>query len=162
MIEEDQYDRRGSMMPTPNTNATMSGTARPVGKDVLIPKVDKSELFAECGLPPNLHGKSERFNESMAIANAKPMLTLIPTTAIRQEARAMEDGYRKYGRETWRMANVVSSLSLMDKALRHIYHWIEGEETAKDSGVHHLAHARAILGIALDSLERGSINDDRS
>ena len=150
------------MTKTPNTNVTMSGTARPVGKDVLIPKVDKSELFAECGLPPNLHGKSERFNESMAIANAKPMLTLIPTTAIRQEARAMEDGYKKYGRATWRTPNVVSSHSLMDKAMRHIMDWLDGEDTAADSGVHHLAHARAILGIAIDAQERKSLNDDRS
>ena len=43
----------------------------------------------------------------------------------------------------------------------HLNAWAEGEEAAPDSGVHHLGHARACLGILLDAQETGNLIDDR-
>jgi len=102
-------------------------------------------------------------NRELALAYkaAKPQIGLIPPTAIRQEARAMEDGKKKYGVASWREQDVVAALQLTNACRRHILDWLEGEECAPDTGVHHLAHARADLGILLDAQEAGTLDDDR-
>lgn len=90
----------------------------------------------------------------------KVNLFLVPPVAIAHEARAMEDGARKYGPYNWRGNSVAASVYLA-AAKRHIDSWLDGEENAADSGVHHLGHARACLGILLDALETGNLIDDR-
>ena len=97
---------------------------------------------------------------ALAVKAEKVQLTLIPPTALRQEARAMEDGL-KYGRCSYREPGIITANGMIDAVLRHIMDWMEGEENAPDSGVHHLAHARAGLGIILDTQERGVLTDDR-
>ena len=97
---------------------------------------------------------------ALAVKADKVQLTLIPPTALRQEARAMENGL-KYGRCSYREPGVITANGMIDAVLRHIMDWMEGEENAPDSGVHHLAHARAGLGIILDTQERGVLTDDR-
>lgn len=81
--------------------------------------------------------------------------------AMAHESCAMLDGDLKYGFRNWREKNVVARIYI-DAALRHINSWAEGEETADDSGVHHLGHARACLGILLDAQETGNLIDDRA
>ena len=98
---------------------------------------------------------------ALAVKADKVQLTLIPPTALRQEARAMENGL-KYGRWSFREPGIITANGMIDAVLRHIMDWMEGEENAPDSGVHHLAHARAGLGIILDTQERGLLTDDRS
>lgn len=90
----------------------------------------------------------------------KPQLSLIPPTALRQEARAMENGL-KYGRCSYRKPGVVTANGLADAMMRHIQDWLEGEDNAPDSGVHHLAHVRAGAGILLDLINRDILTDDR-
>lgn len=97
---------------------------------------------------------------ALATKAAKVQLSLIPPTALRQEARAMEDGL-KYGRCSYREPGMITANGMIDAIRRHILDWMEGEENAPDTGVHHLAHARAGLGILLDTLERGVLTDDR-
>lgn len=77
------------------------------------------------------------------------------------EACAMLDGDIKYGFRNWREKNVVARIYI-DAALRHLNSWAEGEEYAEDSGVHHLGHARACLGILLDAQETGNLIDNRA
>lgn len=91
---------------------------------------------------------------------AKPPLHLIPATALAHEACAFRDGANKYGPYNWREA-AVSSSTYVGAALRHINAWFNGETVAQDSGVHHLAHARACLAILIDAAECGKLNDDR-
>ena len=98
--------------------------------------------------------------EAQAVKTAKPQITLIPPTAILQEARAMENGL-KYGRNSWHEKDRVGAYEMADAMMRHILDWLNGEENAPDSGVHHLAHVRAGAGILLDALEKGVLNDDR-
>jgi hypothetical protein len=90
----------------------------------------------------------------------KPPLHLIPGTALAHEACAFRDGAAKYGPYNWREKNV-SSTVYVSAAMRHLEAWLNGETAAQDSGVHHLAHARACLAILLDAEAHGSLNDDR-
>lgn len=72
----------------------------------------------------------------------------------------MADGARKYGPYNWR-GNAVVARIYIDAAMRHLLAWLEGEETAEDSGVHHLGHAMACCAILLDAQETGNLIDDR-
>lgn len=78
----------------------------------------------------------------------KPPIGLIPGPAIIAEARAFGFGRGLYGQ--WNYKNGMEWTRLIDAALRHIIAFKEGEEAASDSGVHHLGHARACLGMLLD------------
>lgn len=88
----------------------------------------------------------------------KAPLHLVPPAGIIHEAMAMADGAEKYGPYNWREKNISSSIYYA-ACLRHLMAWWDGEECAEDSGVHHLGHARACLGILLDGVE--TLNDDR-
>jgi hypothetical protein len=89
-----------------------------------------------------------------------PTLSLIPSTVLVQIGRAMENGGQKYGPFNWREHPVKSSV-YVDAAMRHLMAWQDGEENAADSGVHHLGHAAACLGILLDAQEAGNLIDER-
>ncbi len=103
---------------------------------------------------------SEGTNPKDLLGVKKVSLSKIPVAGLIHEAMAMKDGAAKYGPHNWREKKVIGSI-YMDAALRHIYSWFDGEECAKDSGVHHLGHAKACLGILLDALETGNLDDDR-
>lgn len=91
---------------------------------------------------------------------AKPPLHLIPSTALAHESCAFRDGAAKYGPYNWRIDRVSAS-TYVAAAKRHIESWFNREEQAQDSGVHHLAHARACLAILIDAQECRMLNDDR-
>ena len=87
--------------------------------------------------------------------------SLVPSIAVMHEACAFMDGARKYGPFNWR-DNAVQARIYIAAALRHIDYWAAGEETAKDSGYHHLGHARACLAILLDAQATGNLIDNRA
>lgn len=106
-------------------------------------------------------------NEPVASTNPKDLLGikkphtfLVPPALSVHVARAMEDGARKYGPYNWRQNKVLASIYL-SAAERHIKAWQDGENNAKDSGVHHLGHAAACLAILLDAEATGNLIDDR-
>jgi hypothetical protein len=74
--------------------------------------------------------------------------------------RAMADGRRKYGHMNWREKNVSSTI-YYDAAMRHLMAWLDGQNTAEDSGVHHLGHVMACCAIILDAEAHRNLNDDR-
>jgi hypothetical protein len=90
----------------------------------------------------------------------KPQLHLVPRSLIIRVAQAMADGARKYGPFNWRTKGVRASI-YVDAAERHLGQWFDGEECAKDSGVPHLAHAAACIGILIDAEATGNLVDDR-
>lgn len=90
----------------------------------------------------------------------KVPLHLVPPVAIAFEAMALKDGANKYGPYNWR-TNRISVSTYIAAAKRHIDAYWDGEDVADDSKVHHLAHARACLGLILDALMIGKLNDDR-
>lgn len=91
---------------------------------------------------------------------AKPPIALIPGPALIQTAEAMRDGARKYGPANWREKPVTTS-TYTSAAMRHLLAWIDGEENAPDSGVHHLGHVMGCIAILIDAQAQGTLNDDR-
>lgn len=89
-----------------------------------------------------------------------PLLSCVPPASLIYEALGMADGARKYGPYNWRKTKVILSIYI-DACLRHLLAFYDGEEVAPDSGVPHLAHAKANLGIIIDALQQGGAIDDR-
>lgn len=99
-------------------------------------------------------------NPKDIIGSKKVSLFLIPAASKIYQAVAMEDGAKKYGPYNWRDKQV--QLSVYLSALeRHMEAFKDGEEVASDSGLPHLAHAIANIGIIIDALESGCLIDDR-
>lgn len=94
------------------------------------------------------------------IGETKPPLHLIPPAAEVLEAVVMGLGARKYGPFNWRSAQVRATVYIA-AAKRHLAQWLDGESLDTESGVSHLAHARACLGILLDAQATGNMVDDR-
>ncbi len=137
-------------------------------------------LCGHCGWPPNRHdhidttelsakemdadgvvvGEAATINPKDALGAAKVPLSSVPASAIIHCAEAFRIGAEKYGPFNWREKNVRASI-YVDAAMRHILSWFDGEDHARDSGVHHLGHAMACLAILLDAYECGSLADDR-
>jgi hypothetical protein len=110
--------------------------------------------------PSGANSKADTTNPKDLLGVKKVSLTSVPPIAIAWEGIAMMDGARKYGPYNWRDKKVQARIYI-DAALRHITSWFEGEEYAMDSGVHHLGHARACLGILIDAITTGNLIDDR-
>lgn len=90
----------------------------------------------------------------------KPPLNLVPETANIFEAEVMALGAKKYGPYNWRTKKVKASIYVA-AARRHLAAYYDGESDDPESGMPHLAHARACLGILLDAFATGNLVDDR-
>lgn len=90
----------------------------------------------------------------------KVSTAVFPAVALLHGSHAMMNGAEKYGPYNWREKQVRASIYL-DACERHLLAWREREETAEDSGVHHLGHAMACLAILLDAQATGNLADDR-
>jgi hypothetical protein len=91
----------------------------------------------------------------------KVSITKLPAAGIIHGAHAMMNGAAKYGPYNWRGNPVIASI-YVDAVMRHVLAWFdEREETAEDSGCHHLGHAIASLAIILDAAATGNLVDDR-
>jgi hypothetical protein len=99
-------------------------------------------------------------NPKDIIGSDKLPLHLVPFSAIAYECLAYLEGALKYGRANWRAAGVRFSI-YYDACLRHLSKCMEGEWIDSESGIPHLAHARACLGILIDAYEAGKLKDDR-
>ena len=109
---------------------------------------------------PRLFGGSEPENPKDRIGDTKPPLHLIPPSAEILEAVVMGLGARKYGPYNWRTARIRATVYIA-AAKRHLAQWLDGQDDDSESGVSHLAHARACLGILLDAQSLHCLNDDR-
>lgn len=99
-------------------------------------------------------------NPKTAIGVTKVPLHLVPPSAKHYLALALADGAMKYGPYNWRDAAI--SVSVYKSALeRHVDAFWDGEDLAKDSGIHHIAHAMACCALILDAMTVGRLNDDR-
>lgn len=99
-------------------------------------------------------------NPKDLIGVKKPRLSYIPPSALVHLSKAMENGAKKYKAYNWR-SNEVQTMIYIDAALRHLLSFLDGEDFASDSGVHHLAHMMACGAIILDAIENKKIIDDR-
>jgi hypothetical protein len=90
----------------------------------------------------------------------KPSMSNVPPVALLALMAAMKDGRGKYGQMNWR-DDKVSSEIYYDAAMRHLLAWLDGEDFAPDSGVHHLGHVMACCAIILDATSLAMLNDNR-
>ena len=104
--------------------------------------------------------QSENENPKDRIGAMKPPLHLIPPAAEILESLAMAHGARKYGPFNWRWSKIKASIYIA-AAKRHLAQWFDGQDDDPESGVSHLAHARACLGILLDAISLDQMIDDR-
>jgi hypothetical protein len=104
--------------------------------------------------------KSSNPKDVLAASEQRVLLHLIPSPALAHTAQALMDGARKYGPYNWREEGV-SAVTYISATMRHLRDWLDGEELAEDSKVHHLGHAMACLAIILDGIEVGNLVDDR-
>lgn len=99
-------------------------------------------------------------NPKKAFGAVKPSPQFIPPVAILEEAVVMALGAAKYGAFNWN-DKPVDAGTYYSAAMRHLMSWYTGEEIDPESGASHLAHARACLGILIDSQRSGTLIDDR-
>lgn len=104
--------------------------------------------------------KSSNPKDVLAREEQRVLLHLLPQPGLVQVALALMNGARKYGAYNWRTEGV-GATTYISAAQRHIAAWLDGEELARDSQAHHLAHAAACLLILLDSQAIGNMVDDR-
>jgi hypothetical protein len=86
-------------------------------------------------------------------------LHLVPVALIASAARAFGYGADKYGVDNWRIGFVRSRL--FAALLRHLYAWWNGEDRDSESGLEHLDHAAATLGMLTGNIADGTGLDDR-
>lgn len=102
----------------------------------------------------------EQANPKDLIATKKVQLGLFPAAGKIYGALALEDGARKYGPYNFRDKKVKMSVYL-DAMERHLLALRDGEDTAEDSKLPHLAHILGCAGILADAIEGGFVIDDR-
>lgn len=112
--------------------------------------------------PRVVHDKEaeEPVNPKDRIGSTKPPLHLIPPAAEILEAVVMGLGAKKYGAYNWRSSKVRTTIYIA-AAKRHLAQWLDGQDDDAESGVSHLAHARACLGVLLDAIANKNVIDDR-
>jgi hypothetical protein len=99
-------------------------------------------------------------NPKDALGAKKPNVALVPPAAKLHMAHAFMNGAAKYGPYNWREKKV-ELMTYIAAAQRHLDSFLDGEEVASDSGVHHLGHALASIGIMLDAIATGNDIDNR-
>ena len=97
------------------------------------------------------------------------VLSVVPPASILREAEAMhygahlaprKGGTKGYGPYNWR-DDPVEVMIYVDACMRHLFAYVDGEGTDPESGVTHLGHAKACLGIIVDAEANGTLIDNR-
>jgi hypothetical protein len=89
----------------------------------------------------------------------KPKLSLVSYESIAGEARALEYGLTKYGKNNYKLGMEWSRL--LDATGRHLFAFSHGEDIDSDSKLNHLYHAKANLGMLIYYYEKKLGKDDR-
>lgn len=106
--------------------------------------------------------KEKATNPKDKIGAKKPDLSLLPTGALVECAKAMMNGAVKYGPFNWRDPNNKPGyMTYIAANQRHMIQFLDGENYARDSMVHHLAHAICTNMVLLDAILCGNAIDDR-
>ena len=126
----------------------------------VLPSLEDLTLMTEHDLPRLYDPEASDENPKDRASAPKPPLHLIPPAAEILEAIVMGLGARKYGPFNWRTSPIRATVYIA-AAKRHLAQWLDGQNDDPESGVSHLAHARACLGILLDAQSLGKVVDDR-
>lgn len=121
------------------------------------------EENGRCLLPAvkgHVTATAENPKDALARELDKVPLDLLEPVAERAIARALAFGAKKYGVRNYVTAPINARVYVAAMK-RHIDAWLEGEDNADDSGVHHLGHIGANVHVALAAIAAGSFVDDR-
>jgi len=99
-------------------------------------------------------------NPKDLVGAKKAPLALVPQALVIGAAEAMQNGAEKYGPFNWR-EYPVQVMTYVEAAQRHLAAFIDGQDNAEDTGIHHLKHVVAGMGILLDSIALGIAEDNR-
>lgn len=138
-----------------------------VKDDKIKQEIKRNHKKGRAGLFKSINNKNDKADSEEAGTNpkdligiTKPDISLIPGVALVHCSTAMMNGAKKYSPYNWR-SKKIQAMIYASAAMRHLASWIDGQENAKDSKVHHLAHAMACSAILLDAIEGGHLNDNR-
>lgn len=82
--------------------------------------------------------------EGMKFDNGKLRWSLVPSGVMNEVIGVLEYGSVKYKEENWKYVQQ-AHIRYYDAAMRHIDAWWHAEQTDKESGRSHLAHAICCL-----------------
>lgn len=100
-------------------------------------------------------------NPKDLVGAKKAPLRYVPSALVIGVSEAMFIGQAKYGPFNWRL-QPVSAMTYAEAIQRHLAAWVDGQENAEDTGVHHLKHIGASVAILLDAFGiEGGLLDDR-
>jgi hypothetical protein len=109
---------------------------------------------------PIMKLEDDSTNPKQKYGDKKVPLAFVPPASIIYEALAFKEGARKYGAYNWREKKV-ELMTYLHAALRHLYAMLDGEELDPESGLHHIGHVKACMGILADARETGNLIDNR-
>lgn len=92
-----------------------------------------------------------------ATASDKLPVQEVPTELVLGAARALRDGNKTRAPLSWRNGPIASRY--YGSLLRHLMAWWEGQEVDPKSGLNHLDHAAANLGVLMAIVEGSTHND---
>jgi Domain of unknown function (DUF5664) len=98
-------------------------------------------------------------SEAKKYDQGKPQLSLNPTEALNEMARAFEYGMKKYGRNNFKKGHAWTRC--IDATLRHTMAFSHGEDNDPESGYSHIAHALASLAMLSYHMVNHPELDDR-
>jgi hypothetical protein len=78
----------------------------------------------------------------------KPMMALVPPTALLEEAKVWTFGMKKYAAFNW--ANGLSYLRILSAIMRHTNAIASGEDVDPESGLLHAAHVRCCAAMLIE------------
>jgi hypothetical protein len=98
-------------------------------------------------------------SEGKKFDHGKPMLALLPFTALEEVGKVLTYGASKYDPHNWRAGMAWSRL--ISACLRHIFAFVRGEDRDPETGLSHLAHATCCLLFLLEFTFSKQEFDDR-
>lgn len=99
-------------------------------------------------------------NPKDLVGARKAPLALVPPALVIWAAPAAKNGADKYGPFNWR-EHPVEVMTYIEAMQRHLAAFVDGQNEAEDTHIHHLSHVAAGLGILCDSISLGIAIDNR-
>ena len=98
-----------------------------------------------------------------ARAGAKKLtISNSPISVLAHIAAPMNHGAAKYEKYNWIDKDKgLDMMTYIDAMLRHLLLFMAGEDTAEDSGLHHLDHIMAGIGVLRDAMLVDNVVDNR-
>ncbi len=89
----------------------------------------------------------------------KPKVSFIPREALFEEAKVLEYGAKKYGKNNFK--DGMDWSRLIDASFRHLLAFANKEDVDQESQLSHLAHVKANMSILLFYIANNKGKDDR-